>query len=1788
METYMSIRTKLTILALVFIPVVLLFAACEDGNDSDCPLCTHSDGDSENEADATDLTESSEPETDVPAEMEPEQDAPETRLATCFTPCRAGLVRNGEYVACSEEGLMEGCVGNTACVDGWCVAKDSETPAPLMKVGGSVVSGLCASDCDCSENGKCIAGRCGANCDKSVGPYCSDGEVCYKKVCRKSCSVSSSANESDSSKCEAGTYCKIGSDGINGQCMPLCNVETEGTTNESCLLSATSGGGSAFSLEGADLIENILSFTEDRTDGKFNIVNNTLCKLSFEIVKKRHIVYNGDGTTVVSENPLFWLALKNKQGTQDTNGVLSVTVEPQSSAEISITGTFNQELPNWSGDLDVKSSDQLGSAKLSLSFSSGAKGYYMGKMFFFANFGSKNLDAWLADKENATLLNSVNNAFIKRWDVLKRGEISVDNFLAMLMTTQNGSWNWQTVKQACPKKQGACYPFANPDEGANDDGIENYSDDLARDPIPTGMVELPIALALDNDKTNSNVLNGRVVSRETLHYAGDPAVRLDFEGDASQCTPVGEYKVCLNRISDLTLDVVVGGRYYVEAGSTTCPYGTGFEQVDFPWLLSDFTANTELDSGVRYKVECRDGMRPYDDEASKEVNKTLAGSNPLPDGRSLQRSLQLIDGALIAKDQLFIIFKEEFKVTLDGNDTPEDFTAYGFMLLRRSTKDLESTEFVGAQQTENRQMPEGLLGVQCSESILDLAGFSGGMPTSLADKQALAEIMVKGVATSGVDLSGLEITSGIHYLCWETGQFDQGETKSRSCPLGSPVTYFYFNGATVDLSTETCQLDATFKDVTDGETTKRLVVTKGTCDQVFNDWRTSRNDIVIDPYWNCQDQSETVCDEEQDRTFGKVFYDTSSLGNKPTLLALDTSVNEAFRYKTAFRNRSGKNLGFSPDICVQGSTSVPYCYAPWKIEENLERVNCAMRLYLNDFNTPGDQTSDMLLGYLKQNFSSRCINDGLGAEACHQPQNQIDGFEALYAELLVMLGDESYTRAFASRFDLAGSNKAGFDGSLFEPSGINLSGVAGYEMYSLYKATQYYQLALDRFYSLMPALSIALQGNAESILTAQTVSNYLDRLIRASTQKSKSWSAVAKRYQSLNRPDLARRVVQRAYTATYLESVLISRMMHNIIDAVPPENVAQILSTIEQAQLRYKAALLEMRDVNKDITDEVNYFGFSPDYIPFPAMDEYWDINAFEKLLTSAKNSVNFAADKEEKALGSNRDYETDSASFQAELASIRNTYESQLADLCGSFTGDDGATYPAIIEYGSQSSKSRFLGDPCGLMGNGSIYEAMMDVKLKGIDLDGLIEARYNILKRMEIEVERLNATCDEIKSLKDFSLAMQGTKMTLQAAINTADIIVNAVKRSEDTITNVAKMTKCSVGTSTDCPTAGPAISMIVGASVATNAILTGVEVGKAAAQLGMMAADMAQLSMQFDSQCELARIESAATIKNMVIDMLTADRDILKGALELQVAYSGLEKSINNSKLIRAEYEEIWQQRINVEAARNDPNVRIYQNDAVINADKAFNVALRDAYRATKVYEYYTSQSYAHLIDLFLVRMVSSGDYNLENYLVGLETSFYEFEEQYGNPDTRLLVVSLRDDVFRIPEYSEENPGIALSQSQRKRLFVQELTKSENMTTHGYSISFNTRLDQLSPLTRNHKILYAEAQIVGDNTGDEVGRLYLTTTGTGTVYAVTNDKQYYRFPPRTAVVNTFFNGEKVIDNSEVYAARKLRDRPLANSEWKLTFDPTGESVNRDIDVASISDIVLYIYYSDFTSLD
>ena len=213
-----------------------------------------------------------------------------------------------------------------------------------------------------------------------------------------------------------------------------------------------------------------------------------------------------------------------------------------------------------------------------------------------------------------------------------------------------------------------------------------------------------------------------------------------------------------------------------------------------------------------------------------------------------------------------------------------------------------------------------------------------------------------------------------------------------------------------------------------------------------------------------------------------------------------------------------------------------------------------------------------------------------------------------------------------------------------------------------------------------------------------------------------------------------------------------------------------------------------------------------------------------------------------------------------------------------------------------------------------------------------------------------------------------------------------------------------------------------------------------------------------------------------------------------------------------------------------------------------------------------------------DLFLIRTISTGDYNLENYLVELADDFDAFEEQYGNQDLRVAVLSLRDDIMGIPRLNAE--GEALTETERLELFRERLADTALLDANGYlTVPFATNLDRLSPITANHKISSLEAELAGSDLGDTVARVYVRQRGTGSVRAVSGAELFYSFPERTAAVNTFFNGERsgVFSDDEIYSNRRLRDRPFANTRWELVinqYDPKSwKQITKEIELPLFS---------------
>lgn len=899
----------------------------------------------------------------------------------------------------------------------------------------------------------------------------------------------------------------------------------------------------------------------------------------------------------------------------------------------------------------------------------------------------------------------------------------------------------------------------------------------------------------------------------------------------------------------------------------------------------------------------------------------------------------------------------------------------------------------------------------------------------------------------------------------------------------------------------------------------------------------------------------------------------------PALPAFAEQMEAGFGYRTQFANREGLGVGFTPEACVADVNPIPYCYDADAIEEARARIDCAARVRLDRFDRLDDAQRRALDRFLSE------VHAFTETRLADLPTPVIsDGFERAYAELLVMLGDEAMTRGFASRYDLAEQRLADFPGADLEEDGIDLSGQAGFELLSFYQGAQYFQLVLDRFFGKAPLIR---EGVVAGFAGPRMAVSWLPRVLGASTKKARAMAEIAERYVTFDRADLARGVIRRAFAAAWLESVVILQLFERVARQADAETQAQVRAALREAQLTFSAALRDMRSSFEAITDEPAVFGIPRNFVPFPALDarevNSRAINAFDVALERARGKLAIAVESETEALNQARQFDVDEAAFIDEMARIKREYDNTLSELCGSFESG-GNVYPAVARYAAEMPPAQRTAEPCGLVDNGAIFSKLQEIAALGEQVES-VRRRIAALQVDSDSLQRqMDAQCARVKAFSDYQFddgsAIRSTRVAisgLERSIDTLDKIVSEASEIRDATT-------CIVGTSTDCPTKMAGMGVYLGVATA-SIVAQGTLEAQVVVQedrieetlLNMQRREILQEceAITIDLREEMVRIVSEVPALESEMAALELDHRRLKGEL------GGLRNDAASAQANRRQADEL---RINSEIARNDPNVRIYRNAAMIVADGHFTAALREAYAATRVFEYYTSQSYAARDELLLIRLAGRGERNLRDYLLALEEAFFAFEQVYANPDLRLHVVSLRDlGAERLTGQTAATVG------QRNVSFREKLKR--DVRGH-YVFDFRTALGDTSPLTADHKVLYIEADLVGRNLGDGLGRVYLSLPedNTGTVLGVEGGSTFYTFPARTAVLNPTFNGKRGAGGVEfdraLFRSERLRDRPLVNTHWEVRIDRDGESVNADIDMSQLEDVVFYIYYTDFTT--
>ncbi|MCB9644962.1 MAG: hypothetical protein H6728_17970 [Myxococcales bacterium] len=816
------------------------------------------------------------------------------------------------------------------------------------------------------------------------------------------------------------------------------------------------------------------------------------------------------------------------------------------------------------------------------------------------------------------------------------------------------------------------------------------------------------------------------------------------------------------------------------------------------------------------------------------------------------------------------------------------------------------------------------------------------------------------------------------------------------------------------------------------------------------------------------------------------------------------------------------------------------------------------------------------------------------------------GFETLNAELKVMLGDEAYTQSLVQRYDANRSQLRAFLGDKIEPNGVALSGVLGAEMAQLYTAVHYYQMVLDRFYQQVGVFSSSFQASDTAFLQPSSVTSYFQKILLAASRKARTWSAIAQRYHQINRLDLATLVLERSIISTYIEMMVMTRILRQFLLSLDRSQIDGLRLEIDRITRTFSAALLAMQNTYRQVSQQLNPFGFSSDYIPFPALDRFSSStlasNAFEVGLEYTKQLLVTAQEKEVLALQSNQLYEAQAANFQSELAKIESNFNSQLIRICGGIT-KDGRLVPLIAENLSPQDLIKSKGEPCGRLAGSAIYEAYLRLQQVAIEARKLPAMQQLLQEKITREEERIRAYCQNNFQLSQVTWQYQQTQRNLTQATSESQFLIQRATQAAMGLMGIAASWQCEVllGTALGGSCANAAVSralqITILAAKETAVTVLSLEQRRAQAEMTDMTQQFAR--SQIKIACDLcppnqpncpqagaARIASQNYLSQLALQMVSLRLESLRVEIDMRLAVAEIERLRSQAQRIARERQESTEMLTQVQASFYDPNARIYKNDAVLSAEQTFQDAIREAYRSTLLYEYHTGTSYAAKGDLFLIRLVSSGDKSLETYVSQLEQAYRDFEEKNSKPDIRIAVISLRDDILKLAQTSGTS---VLSLTERIAAFQKYLADPSHRNEAGYlvfpfELSVHAQSSVVSPITFNHKVLYIESEIVGNDVGDAIGRLYLQQNGTSVMRELDGNYKFYKLPQRTAVLNPFFNGARVF-TPEIYQNFRLQDRPLGNTRWELQFNQASEKTNQDINLLRLEDIRLYLYYTDLT---
>jgi hypothetical protein len=552
---------------------------------------------------------------------------------------------------------------------------------------------------------------------------------------------------------------------------------------------------------------------------------------------------------------------------------------------------------------------------------------------------------------------------------------------------------------------------------------------------------------------------------------------------------------------------------------------------------------------------------------------------------------------------------------------------------------------------------------------------------------------------------------------------------------------------------------------------------------------------------------------------------------------------------------------------------------------------------------------------------------------------------------------------------------------------------------------------------------------------------------------------IAQRYRLLGQDDKAAALYTEAAQDQYL-----------LILALATEADERDVSFYENGGWQMLQNIEHLNKQASAVQEGLDPFGFEPTYVPW---------QTYDNLLTLARTLLNDAEQDEATAAAAQREFDYNRGAVENELDAVRETYDSQLYELCGMAPDADGN---GIVDEGFTCE-------------GGLMQANYNDMLAAAKEIQLAWQRAANVVEQIKIEEERAGQViritqglAREISAI-ELAIGKLNAYQTTSSVINTSSDTWHAEAEAE-----VRSYVNASATLSANPLEIDASVEVGVETSMSARAgyrheesRTEEVETTVSLNELKIGQYESMRALQEAEAQMQIEGANSAAQIKNLLL----TQSELL---IEHELALLAWNKLADEHNYLVDRYHHLMNQRESaiedvVNSYLNNPAYRILRDTANIEAARSMNLAAQYAYLTAKVVEYDALRKPAtgqmQMRDIFKARTAD----DVDNYLNQVEVAAQEAKP--GSVNRYPISLSLAEDIFGLTDENLDPHGTlsAAELAQLRYQLFQQIVQN-NSESGILSLTFATSL--LGDETRfpsviwNHRIVGVGGSVEGAGDG------------------------------------------------------------------------------------------------------